>query len=156
MLGFFKKKNQQTASENQYAGVAFGPFVINVPQDWACVNDNGTLRAHKNDVVRLSISIRDMSNSADYTPDELFATVKAGYFDSDINWGAYSAVIKKGDIIYQTLEYIDEPRLAIAVVGKVVANKNLALIASFAGNSGKDLEAYFDTFISILETIEVM
>jgi hypothetical protein len=156
MFNFFQKKNQEPEPGKQYVGRAFGPFVLAIPEDWACVNDNGTLRANKNDQIRLNISLRDMSQAANYTLDALFETVKAGYFDSDMNWGAYSSVTKKDDLIYQTLEYLDDPRLVIAVVEKVVQGKQLALVLSFAGNSGKEIETHFQTFTDVLENVEVL
>ncbi len=156
MFKLFKKKEQESTSENSRVGVVFEPFVFAIPADWECINDNGTLRANKNDEIRLNISIRNMSQVPDFTLDGFFETIKAGYFSSDINWAVYSNITRTDDTIYQTLEYLDDPRMVIAAAEKTVNGVHLALIISFAGNSGKDVEAHFNTFTNVLENIAVL
>ena len=156
MFGLFNRKTKNKEEENSYAGRRYGPFILMIPEDWYCNRDEGgTLRAGKDDTVRLSISIRDMTAVADYSPEALFEAVKAGYFDSDINWGAYSEVIHRESLIIQRLEYADDPRMVIAVADKTVDGRRLALIVSFAGNSGSDTDACYADFIRIMETIEI-
>jgi hypothetical protein len=133
--------------------VKFEPFVFAIPDDWNHINDNGTLRANKNNEIRLNISIWDMTNAADYSLSSVFETIKAGYFNSDVNWAVYSRVTQNDYSMYQTLEYLEDPRLIIAVAEKTVNGKKLALIISFAGNSGKEIEKYMDTFTNVLENI---
>src|SRR5690606_17173925 len=106
--------------------------------------------------VRLNISVRNMSGVSSYTLDSLFETVKRGYYDTDVNWGAYSEVSRKGDVIYQTLEYDEDARLILALVRKNVENQDLILTISFAGNSGKDIETHKEAFHKVLENIEVI
>lgn len=154
-MGLFRRKNGEVNPQGSYVGRMAEPFIFKIPEDWEFINDNGVLRANKDDIVRLSISVRDMSMVPDYTLDALFETVKSGYFDSDYNWGAYSSVTKKDDCIFQTLEYLDDPRLIIAVAEKVVEGKQFALIIAFAGNSGSEVEMYSETFMSFLGNIEV-
>ena len=79
-----------------------------------------------------------------------------GYYDTDVNWGAYSEITNKGDVVYQTLEYDEDPRLILALVRKNVDNQDLILTISFAGNSGKDIEAHKEVFNHVLENIEVI
>jgi hypothetical protein len=153
MFGLFKKTDQTRKAGNQYAGRKFGPFVVMIPEDWECINDNGILRANKDETVRINISLRDMSQVSEFSLDNLFETIKAGYYSSDINWAAYSEISKKDDAIYQTLEYLDDPRLILAVVKKNVEGRELVLIISFAGNSGKEIENHLQTFNNILENI---
>lgn len=156
MFGLFKKKSGSNDSGNQYVGRKFGPFAVMIPEDWNCINDNGTLRANKGDDVRLNISVRNMSEVSQYTLDSLFETVKRGYYDTDVNWGAYSEITNKGDVVYQTLEYDEDPRLILALVRKNVENQDLILTISFAGNYGKDIEMHKEVFYKVLENIEVI
>ncbi len=154
-MGLFTRKKRDASTQGSYVGRMVEPFIFKIPEDWEFINDNGVLRANKDDLVRLSISVRDMSSVPDFTLDALFETVKSGYFDSDFNWGAYSDVTKKDDYIFQTLEYLDDPRLIIAVVEKNVDGKLFTLIISFAGNSGSELEMHSETFMDFLGNIEV-
>lgn len=154
MFGLFKKKNQ--GSKKLYPGKEFGPFIFAIPEDWNCIIDNGTLRANKGDVIRLNISMRDMTEESRYSLESLFETIKSGYLESDINWGVHSHIAQKGDYIYQTMEYLDDPRLILAVVEKIVTDRKLVVIISFAGNSEKDVKSNFDTFKNLLEKVELV
>lgn len=136
--------------------VKFDPFVLAIPDDWSHKFDDGKLRANKNDEIRLNVSVWDMTNVEDYSLDSVFETIKAGYFNSDVNWGAYSSITKNDDAIYQTLEYLDDPRMVIAVAEKTVKDKKMVLVISFAGNSGKEVEMYFPVFTNVLENIEII
>ncbi len=156
MFGLFKKKTQTPETGNHYAGLKFGPFLLAIPEDWTTTNDNGTLRATKNDAIRLNVSMRDMSQVPEYTLDDFFETIKSGYYKTDINWAAYSAITKKDDLVYQTLEYLDDPRMVLAVVRKKAGGKDIVLNFSLAGNSGKDVETHLNTFTEIVENVSVL
>ncbi|TPN86983.1 hypothetical protein [Aquimarina algicola] len=156
MFNFFKKKSPKKKVENSFAGRKFGPFVIRIPQEWDCLNDNGTLRVTNNeDTVRLNITIRDFSN-IEYSLDEFFETLKTGWFSSDYNWSTYSDITQKDDLIYQTLEYLDDPRLILAVIRKQVGNKEFVLNMSFAGNTRKDIDTHLDKFHNVLFKIDTL
>lgn len=156
MFNFFKKKdNANPPAPKQQLGRKVGPFVFAVPEDWTCLDDNGTFRANKDDEIRLTIGMWDMSAAANYTLASFFETVKSAYFDTDINWGAYSEVTKQGDVIFQRLEYLDDPRLIVAVAERTVNGKKIALKLIFAGNTGAIVEGYLPIFMDLLERIEV-